>query len=392
VLTERRIGGRTGISARMARRDEDNVSLSLRADDKGILPDRMISTLIEIGAIIPSAEPVEDQIQPASIDLRLGEIAYRVRASFLPGPDSTVAERIDDLKLHEIPLGDGAVLETGCVYIVPLLESLALPADIAGAANPKSSTGRLDVFTRVIADATRGFDRIRPGYHGPLYAEISPRTFPVLVREGSRLSQIRFRHGHAVLAGAALAALHERERLVDTAAPDLSDGVPVGVDLRGFGADRSIGYRAKRHTGLIDVDRRASYDVAEFWEPIRARRDESLILDPDEFYILASREAVQVPPDYAAEMVPFDPLVGEFRVHYAGFFDPGFGYAGAGGRGSRAVLEVRSREVPFILEHGQIVGRLVYEKMLARPDTLYGEGIGSNYQAQSLKLSKHFRS
>jgi dCTP deaminase len=392
VLTERRIGGRAGISARMPRRDEDNVSLSLRADDKGILPDRMISTLIEIGAIIPSAEPVEDQIQPASIDLRLGEIAYRVRASFLPGPDSTVAERIDDLKLHEIPLGDGAVLETGCVYIVPLLESLALPADIAGAANPKSSTGRLDVFTRVIADATRGFDRIRPGYHGPLYAEISPRTFPVLVREGSRLSQIRFRHGHAVLAGAALAALHERERLVDTAVPDLSDGVPVGVDLRGFGADRSIGYRAKRHTGLIDVDRRASYDVAEFWEPIRARRDESLILDPDEFYILASREAVQVPPDYAAEMVPFDPLVGEFRVHYAGFFDPGFGYAGAGGRGSRAVLEVRSREVPFILEHGQIVGRLVYEKMLARPDTLYGEGIGSNYQAQSLKLSKHFRS
>jgi len=392
VLTERRIGGRTGISARMPRRDEDNVSLSLRADDKGILPDRMISTLIEIGAIIPAAEPVEDQIQPASIDLRLGEVAYRVRASFLPGPDSTVAERIDDLKLHEIPLGDGAVLETGCVYIVPLLESLALPADIAGAANPKSSTGRLDVFTRVIADATRGFDRIRPGYHGPLYAEISPRTFPVLVREGSRLSQIRFRHGHAVLAGAALAALHEQERLVDTALPDLSDGVPVGVDLRGFGADRFIGYRAKRHTGLIDVDRRASYDVAEFWEPIRARRDESLILDPDEFYILASREAVQVPPDYAAEMVPFDPLMGEFRVHYAGFFDPGFGYAGAGGRGARAVLEVRSREVPFILEHGQIVGRLVYEKMLARPDTLYGEGIGSNYQAQSLKLSKHFRS
>jgi dCTP deaminase len=367
------------------------VSLNLRAEDKGILPDRMIHALLETGAIIPEVEPDEDQIQPASIDLRLGEVAYRVRASFLPGPDATVAERIDELKLHDIPLGDGAVLETGCVYIVPLLESLALPSNIGGAANPKSSTGRLDVFTRVIADATRGFDRITPGYHGPLYAEISPRTFPVLVREGSRLSQVRFHHGHAVIAGAALAALHERERLVDTAAPDLSDGVPVGVDLAGFGNDRFIGYRAKRHTGLIDVDRRASYDVAEFWEPIKARRDESLILDPDEFYILASREAVQVPPDCAAEMVPFDPLVGEFRVHYAGFFDPGFGYAGAGGRGSRAVLEVRSREVPFILEHGQIVGRLVYEKMLARPDTLYGEGIGSNYQAQSLKLSKHFR-
>src|SRR5580658_2848796 len=367
------------------------MALAFRADDKGILPDRMIAALAEAGGIIAAAEFNDDQIQPASLDLRLGEAAFRVRASFLPGPGATVAERIDELKLHEIALGDGAVLETGCVYIVPLMESLSLPADIAAAANPKSSTGRLDVFTRVIADQTRGFDRINAGYHGPLYAEISPRTFPVLVREGSRLSQIRFRHGHAMLAGPALAALHERERLVDTPAPDLADGVPVGVDLVGFGADRFIGYRAKRHTGLIDVDRRASYEAGEFWEPIRARRDQSLILDPDEFYILASREAVQVPPDYAAEMVPFDPLVGEFRVHYAGFFDPGFGYAGAGGRGSRAVLEVRSREVPFILEHGQIVGRLVYEKMLARPDTLYGEGIGSNYQAQGLKLSKHFR-
>jgi dCTP deaminase len=368
-----------------------SVPLSLSSDEKGILPDRFITALVKTGAVIPSAVLDDDQIQPASIDLRLGEIAYRVRASFLPGPEATVAERIDELKLHEFPLGDGAVLETGCVYIVPLMESLSLPPELAAAANPKSSTGRLDVFTRVIADQTRGFDRVNAGYRGPLYAEISPRTFPVLVREGSRLSQLRFRCGHAAVTGEALDALHRRERLVDTEAPDLSDGVPVGVDLAGFGADRFIGYRAKRHTGVIDVDRRASYEVADFWEPIRARSDRSLVLDPDEFYILASREAVQVPPDYAAEMVPFDPLVGEFRVHYAGFFDPGFGYASAGGRGSRAVLEVRSREVPFIIEHGQIVGRLVYERMLARPDSLYGRGIGSNYQAQNLKLSKHFR-
>src|SRR5215468_5877714 len=373
------------------RSGDATVSLNLRPEDKGVLPDRMIAALVKSGAIIPAGAIDDDQIQPASIDLRLGEIAYRVRASFLPGPDSTVGERIDELKLHEIPLGDGAVLETGCVYIVPLMESLSLPPDIAASANPKSSTGRLDVFTRVIADQTRGFDRINSGYHGPLYAEISPRAFPVLVREGSRLSQHRFRRGHAVLTDEALAALHRRERLVDSEVPDFSDGVPVGVDLGGFGPDRLIGYRAKRHTAVIDVDRRASYDIAEFWEPMRARQDRSLILDPDEFYILASKEAVQVPPDCAAEMVPFDPLVGEFRVHYAGFFDPGFGYAGAGGKGSRAVLEVRSREVPFILEHGQIVGRLVYERMLARPDTLYGQGIGSNYQAQSLKLSKHFR-
>ena len=303
-----------------------------------------------------------------------------------------MAERIDELKLHEIALGDGAVLETGCVYIVPLLESLALPDDIAAAANPKSSTGRLDVFTRVIADETRGFDRIKAGYHGPLYAEISPRTFPVLVREGSRLSQIRFRHGHALLDAAALRALHERERLVDDDEADVSEGIAVSVDLAGARAGRPASATAPSATpGSIDVERRAGYDVADFWEPMRPRKDRSLILDPDEFYILASKEAVQVPPDYAAEMVPFDPLVGEFRVHYAGFFDPGFGYAGAGGHGARAVLEVRSREVPFILEHGQIVGRLVYEKMLQRPRSLYGERIGSNYQAQGLKLSKHFR-
>jgi dCTP deaminase len=371
------------------------VPLVFAVDQKGILPDRMIAELARQGGILHASDFVPDQIQPASLDLRLGEVAYRVRASFLPGPRTTVAERIDGLKLHEITLGDGAVLETGCVYIVPLQESLALPGDIAAAANPKSSTGRLDVFTRVIADETRGFDRIGRGYHGPLYAEISPRTFPVLVREGSRLSQIRFRHGNALLDPEALRDLHARERLVDDDDVDVSEGIAVSVDLspemRDGGAGGIVGYRAKRHTGLIDVERRGGYEVAEFWEPIHERRDRTLILDPDEFYILASKEAVQVPPDYAAEMVPFDPLVGEFRVHYAGFFDPGFGYAGAGGRGARAVLEVRSREVPFILEHGQIVGRLVYEKLLERPASLYGERIGSNYQAQGLKLSKHFR-
>ncbi len=373
--------------------------LAFAVDEKGILPDYMIASLAQAGAIPRAYDFAPDQIQPASLDLRLGEVAYRVRASFLPGPRTTVAKRIDELKLHEIALTDGAVLETGCVYIVPLIESLALPDEIAAAANPKSSTGRLDVFTRVIADETRGFDRIKAGYHGPLYAEVSPRTFPVLVREGSRLSQIRFRHGNGLLDAEALRDVHARERLVDDDDADVAEGVAVSVDLSpqpqanigdGLGGD-IVGYRAKRHTGLIDVERRASYDVADFWEPIRARKDKSLILDPDEFYILASKEAVQVPPDYAAEMVPFDPLVGEFRVHYAGFFDPGFGYAGAGGRGSRAVLEVRSREVPFILEHGQTVGRLVYEQMLDRPKTLYGQGIGSNYQAQGLKLSKHFR-
>ena len=357
----------------------------------GILADRAIQALFDGGRLMSEAALDEDQIQPASLDLRLGNIAYRVRASFLPGPDATVAERIDELKLHEIDLSDGAVLETNCVYIVPLLESLALPPEIVAAANPKCSTGRLDVFTRVIADGTRRFDMIGAGYHGPLYAEISPKTFPVLLREGSRLSQVRFRTGDAILSTDELEALHEDERLVDVDDADLNGGLALSVDLSGENSGGFVGYRAKRHTGVVDIDRRGGYAVNEFWEPIAARPDGSLILDPGEFYILASKEAVQVPPDYAAEMVPFDPLVGEFRVHYAGFFDPGFGYAGAGGQGARAVLEVRSREVPFILEHGQIVGRLIYERMLERPDALYGQRIGSNYQAQGLKLSKHFR-
>ena len=364
----------------------------------------MIAELAQTGAIVAALPFATDQIQPASLDLRLGAVAYRVRASFLPGPGITVAHRIAELKLHEFALADGAVLETGCVYIVPLIERLALPAEIAASTNPKSSTGRLDVFTRVIADETRGFDRVAGGYHGPLYAEISPKTFPVLVRQGSRLSQLRLHRGDAALDAEALRVLHARERLVDRAEAVMDDSIAVSIDLSGTDnhvrslahvgngkASGIVGYRAKRHTAVIDIERRNAYDAAEFWEPIPARPDKSLILDPDEFYILASNEAVQVPPNYAAEMVPFDPLVGEFRVHYAGFFDPGFGYAGSGGSGSRAVLEVRSREVPFILEHGQIVGRLVYEKMLARPDQLYGSGIGSNYQAQGLKLSKHFR-
>jgi len=353
----------------------------------------MIAELAADGGIRAHYPFAPGQIQPASLDLRLGAIAYRVRASFLPGPGTTVAQRIVDLKLHEFSLAAGAVLETNCVYIVPLIERLSLPADVAAATNPKSSTGRLDVFTRVIADETRGFDRVAAGYEGPLYAEISPKTFPILVREGTRLSQLRLRRGDASLSAEGLRELHTRERLVDRAEAVMGDGIAFSINFWGTTEKGAgiVGYRAKRHTAVIEVDQRDAYEVADFWEPIAARADNSLILDPDEFYILASNEAVQVPPDYAAEMVPFDPLVGEFRVHYAGFFDPGFGYAGSGGSGSRAVLEVRSREVPFILEHGQIVGRLVYEKMLARPDQLYGSGIGSNYQAQGLKLSKHFR-
>jgi dCTP deaminase len=357
----------------------------------GIQSAETIARLAETGAIRTDRPLAADQIQPASLDLRLGPRAYRVRASFLPGPARSVRDQLDVLALHEIDLNPGAVLETGCVYIAELGESLALPPDLSAATNPKSSTGRIDVFTRVIADRAREFDAAEAGYHGPLYAEISPRTFPVLVRPGTRLSQIRFRRGQARLSDRELIALHASSRLVTSAEPSIQDGVAVSVDLAGFGPEGLVGFRAKRHTGLVDVDRVAGYPAADFWEPLRADGARSLILDPGQFYILASKEAVHVPPDYAAEMVPFDPLVGEFRVHYAGFFDPGFGHAGAGGAGARAVLEVRSRDVPFILEDGQIVGRLVYERMAERPRVLYGAGAGSSYQGQALKLSKHFR-
>lgn len=358
----------------------------------GILADRAIGALFGQGQLISEAMLDHDQIQPASLDLRLGGKAIRVRASFMPGRGHTVAEKLERLTLHEIDLENGAVLETGCVYIVPLMESLDLPAEISASANPKSSTGRLDIFTRVMVDYAQEFDKVPAGYKGKLYLEISPRTFPIIVRRGSRLSQIRFRVGHALLAEAELFDLHKAETLVASDMPNVSGGgIALSIDLKGSGPDGLIGYRGKHHTSVIDVDRKGAHDVLDFWEPLHSRGRDELILDPDEFYILVSNEAVHVPPLYAAEMTPYDPLVGEFRVHYAGFFDPGFGHAPAGGSGSRAVLEVRSHEVPFILEHGQVIGRLVYEHMQERPEGLYGTGLGSNYQAQGLKLSKHFR-
>ncbi|MGE6741992.1 2'-deoxycytidine 5'-triphosphate deaminase [Allorhizobium pseudoryzae] len=358
----------------------------------GILADRAIGELFHEGRLKSEAALDADQIQPASLDLRLGSKALRVRASFMPGPNHTVADKLERLTLHEIDLEHGAVLETGCVYIVPLMESLDLPAELSASTNPKSSTGRLDIFTRVMVDRAQEFDKIPAGYKGQLYLEISPRTFPVIVRRGSRLSQIRFRTGQALLSEAEVLALHAAETLVASETPNVSGaGIALSIDLKGTGPDGLIGYRGKHHTSVIDVDRKAAHDVLDFWEPLFSRGRDELILDPDEFYILVSREAVHVPPLYAAEMTPYDPLVGEFRVHYAGFFDPGFGHAAVGGSGSRAVLEVRSHEVPFILEHGQIVGRLVYEHMLEKPQSLYGSGLGSNYQAQGLKLSKHFR-
>ena len=354
----------------------------------GVLPNQQISALIADNRIAATRPISEAQIQPASLDLRLGSTAYRVRASFLAGADARVSDRLSEFEMHRVDLAHGAVLEKGCVYVVPLMESLDLPDGVQAVANAKSSTGRLDLLTRTITDGGTEFDRIAPGYAGPLYAEICPRSFSVLVRAGMRLNQIRFREGLAVLDDAALDALHAETPLVDGEAV-IDDGLGFSVDLRLPGSNL-VGYRAKPHTGVIDLDRIDHYNPADFWEEVRSDNGQ-IILDPGAFYILVSREAVTIPPGYAAEMAPFLAMVGEFRVHYAGFFDPGFGYADAGGAGSRGVLEVRCHEAPFVLEHGQIVGRLVYERMAEPPTQLYGSGIASNYQGQGLKLSKHFK-
>jgi len=359
----------------------------------GVIPNQLLEKMIARGEIAaePAVEPA--QIQPASLDLRLGPVAYRVRASFLAGHGRTVAERLAEFEMHRVDLSAGAVLEKGAVYVVPLMERLALPADISAVANAKSSTGRLDLLTRLITDGGAEFDRIGAGYHGPLYAEICPRSFSVLVRPGMRLNQIRFGRsgpgkGHAVLDDDALRALHAKTPLVNGAAL-IDDGLGFSVDLR-LPDTTLVGYRAKPHTGVIDLDRISHYAPADYWEEVHSATGQ-IILDPGAFYILVSREAVTIPPEYAAEMAPYLAMVGEFRVHYAGFFDPGFGHASAGGAGSRGVLEVRCHEAPFVLEHGQVVGRLVYERMLETPSQLYGSGIASNYQGQGLKLSKHFK-
>jgi len=336
------------------------------AQDTGVLPDREIEALVASGAIRTDTPLDEGQVQPASLDLRLAEDAYRLRASFLPGKDRTVAEMLQEpgIHLHRIDLTqEGAVLETGCVYLVPLQEHLRLPPGIAARANPKSSTGRIDVFTRLVTNRSRAFDEVPTGYSGPLYLEVSPRTFPIMVRPGDRLAQIRFKKKK----------------------PEAIKEKIVSIDLEPP-AGQPAGYRAKHHSGVVDLRGLGAHEAAQFWEPVYPR-DGRIVLNPEEFYILVSRETVKVGPNEAAEMAPIAPELGEFRAHYAGFFDPGFG---TNTGGSRAVLEVRSRDVPFILEHGQPVAKLVYEPMLGKPAALYG-GKGSNYQGQGLKLSKHFR-
>jgi dCTP deaminase len=364
----------------------------------GVLPRQRIKALIR-RKIVHSANEIDDtQIQPASLDLRLGAKAFRVPASFLPGKSKTVEDQLSELECDEINLEGGAVLEKGTVYVVELQERLDLPESVTALANPKSSTGRLDVFTRLIADNSDVFDNVPGGYEGKIYTEISPCSFSIRARRGSKLNQLRFRRRNSQqpettnfsLPDRELVQIHETSRLVDGAL-QLRNGLVLSVDLRSQGTANTVGYRAQKFTGVIDIDKVGEYDPRDFWEQVHVRDYRKLILDPNQFYILASKERIHIPPELAAEMVPIDPMMGEFRVHYAGFFDPGFGFTEHGHPGSRAVLEVRSHEIPFVLEDGQAIGRLVYERLSEIPEVLYGQIDTSNYQGQGLRLSKHFR-
>jgi len=391
------LGQVTGVSSGstiLSAGDSASASTTPEGHNTGVLPSQELERLIRVTKDIVALEPIlDDQIQPASLDLRLGSVAYRVRASFLPGKNTLVQEKLDQFAMHKMDITNGGVLERGCVYIVPLLESVSLRHRVSAMGNPKSSTGRLDIFTRLITDGGTEFDRVREQYRGPLYAEISPRTFSVLVRKGSRLNQLRIRYGKPSTDDEKMRRLQEEFQLVDAGVEqdEIRNGVPITVDVRGETSGGVIGYKAKTHSGLIDIDKERHYEVSEFWEPVRAPKRGGLVLDPADFYILASTGSVRVPATHAAEMIAYDTLVGEFRVHYAGFFDPGFGDPGAGGEGARAVLEVRSYEVPFIIEHGQVVGRLVYERLMAQPTRLYGRDLKSSYQRQGIALSKHFK-
>ncbi len=362
----------------------------------GILPSQEISNLIARGHIRATPAINPDHIQPASLDLRLGDIAHRVRASFLPGPNATVADKIKDLRMARIDLTGAPVLEKDCVYIIPLVEELGLPDNISGRANPKSTTGRLDIFTRLITDYGTEFDSVPQGYKGRLYAEVVSRTFTVAMRAGMRLSQLRFVQGSPRSGDRTIKGLDQEEPLVyfDESNPgkaQLQRGLRITVNLEASEPGEIIAYKAKRYAPAIELDRVDFYSTEEFWEVRHQNASKNLILEPGDFYILASRERVRVPPDFAAEMVPFDPSDGEFRIHYAGFFDPGFGYGSSEIKGTRAVLEVRAHEVPFLIEHGQLVGRLNYMHLLSRPEKIYGTNIGSSYQHQALTLSKQFR-
>jgi len=371
----------------------------LSAATPGVLPSQLLTEAIDAGLVEAGDLGIDrDAVQPASVDLRLGDRALRLRCSFLPGQE-TVEQKVKDYIFDELDLrGEGAVLERNRPYLIPLAERVHLPDFVRGKANPKSSTGRVDVFTRVITDYGYRFDEVEAGYDGPLYLEVVPLSFAVRVREHLSLNQLRLMVGDSRLTDEELSARHADEPILFRDGRPATreefataNGLFLSLDLRG-GSERRVGHRARSNAGLLDMSRVGVHLVEDYWEPVTSEARGRLVLDPERFYLLLSDESVTVPPDLASEMTAYDPTSGELRTHYAGFFDPGFGYGPDEGlRGSRAALEVRAHDVPFMIEHGQKVCKLTFERMIAPPSRLYGSTIGSNYQGQLETLGKHFR-
>jgi dCTP deaminase len=364
----------------------------------GVLPAQRLREAIAEEWLVAGAWRIPDEsVQPASVDLRLGERAWALRCSFLPDSDSTVEHKAQDLAFEEIDLRDGATLERDRPYLVPLVEELRLPDQVRAKANPKSSTGRLDVFTRVLTDRNHRFDEIAAGYSGKLYLEVVPRTFAIRVKTGLALNQVRLIDGDGRLSDRQLLDLHGQEPLLfrdahalEPSSLSLGDGLFLSLDASG-GPQGTVGYRAKKNSLPIDLTRVGMLRWQDYWEPVHPEAKQRIVLEPEVFYLLLSAEGVSIPPSYAAEMLAYDPTAGELRTHYAGFFDPGFGYSRKRETlGSRAALEVRARDVSFMVEHGQPVCKLAFERMSEEPDVLYGEDVGSNYQGQQTMLSKHF--
>jgi dCTP deaminase len=372
---------------------------------RGVFPSQMIAEAIKSGWIASSEGELPAQsIQPASLDLRLGDVAYRLRCSFLPD-DEPVESALRRYEMGRIDLagGAGGILEQNRPYLVPLVEQLDLPPDVSAKANPKSSTGRLDIFTRVITDNSFMFDEVRRGYRGRLYLEIVPRTFTIRLHPGLSLNQLRLMRGHTGLADDEIRQLHAatpllyRNGVALTAGQiAVSNGLFMGLHLGREAGQEVIGYRAKENSELIDLSKTDHYAVRAFWEEVLSegsKHGARIVLHPEKFYLLLSQDSVAIPPEYAAEMTAYDPTSGELRTHYAGFFDPGFGYDPeiSAFTGSRAALEVRAHDVPFAVEHGQNICKLSFERMIEPPDRLYGYALDSNYQGQEVALSKHFK-
>ena len=328
------------------------------------------------------------QIQPSSLDLTLSEECYEIEASFL-SPNHNIRDKLNNIINKKIDLNEVYIFKKNITYIVRLNEKLNLKNDIFGKCNPKSSTGRLDIFCRAILNFSDEYEKIPLNYNGEIFLEITPRSFNIALIKGDSLNQMRLIYqNHDYVDDESLHNFHNIDPIIfdefgNTNVADISSGLKISVDLKKI--NKTSAYIAKDNAPVLHYDKINSHKVADFWDTIKTK-DDYLIIKPGKFYILKSKQKIRIPKTMAGEMKPYDTGIGDFRVHYAGFFDPGFGDP----FGSYAVLEVKTNEVPFILNDGQVIAKIQYEKLNKETKVVYGSNIKSNYQNQELALSKHF--